>query len=409
MFMSKCSKWISRSFMLCFFSILLSVVYAGTSYALEQEGASSTAQENNAQQPAIIHGKITDREGYSVPHAKVDYELYYRGDTTKHSLFADENGNYRFEAVVEDYTDLTLYVEADGFITYASYRQYQNYTLSPGDEVNIDVSLYEPSTIVGTVTDPAGQPIPGAAIKVTSITDRVIQTDANGRYTVTGIDYDYNANIAIWIDSPDHLPYLQDRLGIDAGQTLRIDVVLEDAAHVRGQIVDASGNPVAGVKVSGYTERATTDVQGYYLLKRIPTGSITIVAEAAGYPKHSKLANLTPGDHNTVDFVLRVNQDIQPPVTKYRLVPLTETINGKLYIVGFTFRLQATDEANGSGVKITQYRYNGGEWMTYNGPVKFYANDVKLVEYYSTDVAGNAEKMNKMDFVNGIFEGAGSY
>ncbi|WP_164848670.1 carboxypeptidase-like regulatory domain-containing protein [Paenibacillus sp. DCT19] len=193
--MSRYSKWISRSFMLCFFSILLSIVYAGTSYALEQEGAPSAAQENNAQPPAIIHGKITDREGYSVPHAKVDYELYYRGDTTKHSLVADENGNYRFEAVVEDYTDLTLYVEAEGFITYASYRQYQNYTLSPGDEVNINVSLYEPSTIVGTVTDPAGQPIPGAAIKVTSITDRVIQTDANGRYTVTGIDYDYNPTL----------------------------------------------------------------------------------------------------------------------------------------------------------------------------------------------------------------------
>ncbi|MDQ0169912.1 carboxypeptidase-like regulatory domain-containing protein [Paenibacillus tundrae] len=406
--MSKCSKWISRSFMLGFFMILLSIVYAGTSYALEQEGVSPTAQENNAQPPAIIYGKITDREGYSVPHAKVDYELYYRGDTTKHSLLADENGNYRFEAVVEDYTDLKLYVEAEGFIAYASYKRYESYTLSPGDDLNINVSLYEPSTIVGTVTDSAGQPVTGAAIKVTSITDRLIQTDANGRYTVTGIDYDYNPNIAIWIDSQDHLPYLQDRLGIDAGQTLRIDVVLEDAAHVQGRIVDSNGNPIAGAKVSGYTQRVTTDDQGNYILKRLQTGSTTIVVEASGYPKHNIRADLTAGD-NTVDFVLRVNQDVQPPVTKYRLVPLTETINGKLYIVGFTFRLQATDEANGSGVKITQYRYNGGEWMTYNGPVKFYANDVKLVEYYSTDVAGNAEKMNKMDFVNGIFEGAGSY
>src|SRR6478609_860740 len=114
MFMSRYSKWISRSFMLCFFSILLSVVYAGTSYALEQEGASSTAQENNAQPPAVIHGKITDQEGYKVPYAKVHYELNYQGEITKHSLLADENGNYHFEAVVEVYTDLKLYVEAEG-------------------------------------------------------------------------------------------------------------------------------------------------------------------------------------------------------------------------------------------------------------------------------------------------------
>lgn len=316
----------------------------------------------------------------------------------------DGNGGYSILESVQDYTEISFIIEAEGYVTD---RHRNTYYLSEGKQILVNFELYEPSTIVGSVTDHTGKPVPNALVKVTGALDRPVKTDQQGRYTVTGIDYDYNPNIAIWIDSADYMLYEQDRLNVQAGKTLIVDVVLTEAAHVRGKVVDETGNPVSGAKVNAGV-LATTDAQGNYVIKRVPTGVRTITGKP-GYLKTSLNVTLVQGDRNTVDIVLKKDADITPPVTKYRLVPITDTVNDKTYIKGFTFRLQATDEVKGSGVKTTQYRINGGEWKNYEGPVKFYAPEVKVVEYFSTDVAGNQEKYNKMDFVKGTFEGAGAY
>lgn len=388
-------KWIIRlsTLSLCF--ILFGIMYSGVSYA-----ADPSTQ-------AKISGKVTDLEGFPIQDATIKYSLRYQGEETEKSVKTDGTGSYSILESVQDYTEISFIIEAEGYVTD---RHRNTYYLSEGEQILVNFELYEPSTIVGSVTDQTGKPIPDALVKVTGALDRPVKTDQQGRYAVTGLDFDYNPNIAIWVDSADYMLYEQDRLNVQAGKTLIVDVVLTEAAHVRGKVVDEAGNPVSGAKVNaGGSATTTTDTQGNYFIKRVPTGTITITGEAAGYLKSTQNIPLVQGDRNTFNIVLKKDADITPPVTKYRLVPITDTVNGKVYIKGFTFRLQATDEVKGSGVKTTQYRINGGEWKNYEGPVKFYAPDVKVVEYYSTDVAGNQEKYNKMDFVNGTFEGAGSY
>ncbi|WP_433583503.1 carboxypeptidase-like regulatory domain-containing protein [Paenibacillus amylolyticus] len=388
-------KWIIRlsTLSLCF--ILFGIMYSGVSYA-----ADPSTQ-------AKISGKVTDLEGFPIQDATIKYSLRYQGEETEKSVKTDGTGSYSILESVQDYTEISFIIEAEGYVTD---RHRNTYYLSEGEQILVNFELYEPSTIVGSVTDQTGKPIPDALVKVTGALDRPVKTDQQGRYAVTGLDFDYNPNIAIWVDSADYMLYEQDRLNVQAGKTLIVDVVLTEAAHVWGKVVDEAGNPVSGAKVNaGGLATTTTDAQGNYFIKRVPTGTITITGEAAGYLKSTQNIPLVQGDHNTFNIVLKKDADITPPVTKYRLVPITDTVNGKVYIKGFTFRLQATDEVKGSGVKTTQYRINGGAWNTYEGPVKFYAPDVKVVEYYSTDVAGNQEKYNKMDFVNGTFEGAGSY
>ncbi|MBD8838047.1 carboxypeptidase-like regulatory domain-containing protein [Paenibacillus sp. FSL K6-4396] len=389
-------KWIIRlsTLSLCF--ILFGIMYSGVSYAADPSSQ------------AKISGKVTDLEGFPIQDATIKYSLRYQGEETEKSVKTDGTGNYSILESVQDYTEISFIIEAEGYVTD---RHRNTYYLSEGEQILVNFELYEPSTIVGSVTDQTGKPIPDALVKVTGALDRPVKTDQQGRYAVTGLDFDYNPNIAIWVDSADYMLYEQDRLNVQAGKTLIVDVVLTEAAHVRGKVVDEAGNPVSGAKVNagGSATTTTTDAQGNYFIKRVPTGTRTITGEAAGYLKSTQNVTFVQGDHNTFNIVLKKDADITPPVTKYRLVPITDTVNGKIYIKGFTFRLQATDEVKGSGVKTTQYRINGGAWETYEGPVKFYAPDVKVVEYYSTDVAGNQEKYNKMDFVNGTFEGAGSY
>ncbi|MDT9718772.1 carboxypeptidase regulatory-like domain-containing protein [Paenibacillus sp. ClWae2A] len=130
---------------------------------------------------------------------------------------------------------------------------------------HLDFYIYEPSIMVGTVTDDEGNPVAGAVVKVTGLYDKPVKTNQRGIYTVTGIDYDYNPNIAIWIDKEEYVPYVQDRLGISPGVTRKLNVILEKAAHVRGKVVDENGRPIAAAKVSVNGE-AVTDARGDYLV-----------------------------------------------------------------------------------------------------------------------------------------------
>lgn len=49
------------------------------------------------------------------------------------------------------------------------------------------------------------------------------------------------------------------------------------------------------------------------------------------------------------------------------------------------------NDANGSGVKVTEYRLNGGEWTVVQGTVVVSAEGRNVIEYRSTDNAGNLE------------------
>jgi hypothetical protein len=96
--------------------------------------------------------------------------------------------------------------------------------------------------------------------------------------------------------------------------------------------------------------------------------------------------------------------DKTAPVTKYSLVPINGlTKSGKSYVKGYTATLTATD--NLSTVTGTVYRYNNSTYQPYTGPFTFYANDTLMLDYYSTDGAGNQETPNIFDFVRGIFTG----
>lgn len=408
--MSNRSPWMVRFVMFFLVSVLFSVVHSGTASAAKENTVVKLSSTDQSR-PSGFVGKVINREKMTVKNAKITYVLHHYGEGSEDkfgSVVTDQNGNYRIDVLLlnsDDYFTMDFTVEAEGYLLYS----HRGSEYLEADKIRtLDFYIYEPSTIVGTVTDNEGNPVAGAVVTVTGLYDKPVKTNQRGIYTVTGIDYDYNPNIAIWIDKEEYVLYLQDRLGISPGETRKLNVVLEKAAHVRGKVVDENGRPIAGAKVSVNGE-AVTDAKGDYLVKRVKAGSAMILVTADGYTRHSSTVNLLAGDRNTYNIVLKSNSAAKAPVTKYRLVPLTDIRDGKSYIKGFVFKLKVTEKLNGTEIQSTQYRINGGKWITYNEPVKFYAPDVKTVEYYSTDTAGNKEKFNKMDFVQGTFEGSGEF
>ena len=69
-----------------------------------------------------------------------------------------------------------------------------------------------------------------------------------------------------------------------------------------------------------------------------------------------------------------------------------------------SFTLAATDGAGGSGVASTEYRIDGGAWTPYTAAVSVTGEGTRLIEYRSTDTAGNVEANQslsvKIDTVN---------
>lgn len=323
----------------------------------------------------------------------------------KQIVKTDSKGDFRFETAIGESTDFSIKAVAKGYLD--SGMNFSYVTLNPGDTKIVNLVLFEPATVVGKVTDRLGKPIVDAVVKATTVSQSV-KTDKHGNYAITGIDAYSVTDVAVQVDADGYVPYTK-YLYLYTGVTEKLNITLQEAAKVNGSVLDEKGKAISGATVNIYNLQTKADKQGKYSMDRLPPGSNTISVEADGYIKQTIKVTLVKGPNNTFDFILKSNVDKTAPITKYALIPLTEVSNGKQYINGFIFKLKATDEVNGSGLKMTQYRINGGQWITFTGPIKIYAPDVKTVEYFSTDVAGNQEKINKMDFVNGKFEGAGSY
>jgi len=83
--------------------------------------------------------------------------------------------------------------------------------------------------------------------------------------------------------------------------------------------------------------------------------------------------------------------DFSPPTTTLSPAGSSYTAGPVLYVSApINLRLTATDDL--SGVASTEYRIDGGAWQVYSGPLGFTTPaGPHLVEYRSTDVAGNVE------------------
>jgi len=88
----------------------------------------------------------------------------------------------------------------------------------------------------------------------------------------------------------------------------------------------------------------------------------------------------------SVDFANNM-ENIRIVNFKIDMTPPTTTHG----ILGYTVTLSASDNIEGSGVNYTRYRIDGSFWQLYTGPFSAGSSGVHTVEYYSVDLAGNAE------------------
>ncbi|MFC4779303.1 endo-alpha-N-acetylgalactosaminidase family protein [Paenibacillus sp. GCM10023252] len=102
------------------------------------------------------------------------------------------------------------------------------------------------------------------------------------------------------------------------------------------------------------------------------------------------LSDVAMIDYYTIVKGQVVEEDIEKPVTTAHIAQDQPGIVNNWYTSNVTLTLTAGDE--GSGLKLTEYRLNGGNWQTYSEPVYLSEEGLFDIQYRSVDKSDNVEE-----------------
>ena len=186
-----------------------------------------------------------------------------------------------------------------------------NYTFKLGDGISIG----------GRVVDESDVPIAGASLSFTRFWSggdpmerrgeqldfgtRVIQSDAQGLWQVTGVAADLLDHIGIWASHPDYVGtnYSGSR-GASMEEELRagkFKVVLRHGSWLAGRVMDEGGDPIAGATITAGkynysgTQEAKSDARGAFGFRNLNPGTIQFGVLAKGYKPEVRMVEVKPG------------------------------------------------------------------------------------------------------------------
>lgn len=161
------------------------------------------------------------------------------------------------------------------------------FSLAPGEQkAGLLLALAElPVAIQGRVLDDQGTPVAGAVVVVNA---RRVQSDAEGRYALRGLDL---GETAITATKPGHARAYQP-ISYD-GARRDVDLVLPRCGGIRGAVEGADGRPAPGVPVLAISRgdddtyqphEVRADRDGGYLFEELPPGIYYLKAGAGADP-----------------------------------------------------------------------------------------------------------------------------
>jgi hypothetical protein len=196
------------------------------------------------------------------------------------------------------------------------------------------------ATITGTITNAAGQGIPGANVKIFGFgvpTTWTATTSASGQYSIDINDLPGQVSVGATVTATGYAPSVSGpSQQVVPGQTTRIDAILAAEAIVEGTIT-GRGVPVAGATVQfqsgslppGVVAPATTDSDGHYRLTGLPaTSNAGVTAQASGFLPTSKGVQTEAGQTLRIDIDLDVPGSVTGRVTDANGNPLADVRYG---------------------------------------------------------------------------------
>jgi len=201
-----------------------------------------------------------------------------------------------------------------------------NVRVTPSIKPDTPAPADRPATVSGKVLGADGKPLAGVPLAVKCIDQRgkwvegrKIKSDARGRFKISGLS---PGEIFICYERGDE--NVSERTGdarmfishvrVEAGKVVENVVVDLSKATcvVKGQLVDAEGNGIAGASVRAFYAPSwvahvvwtETDEHGRYRIAGLPPHEFRVFAHSKGhYGGPGKLIKLTPGRTETIDML----------------------------------------------------------------------------------------------------------
>ena len=237
--------------------------------------------------PVVVSGRVTDTsgagvEGINIVSSPLAYSSGWGLSDARFQALSEDDGNYSFSYCPGATLEL-IFSSTDGY--YVS-EAYDNHPLIPSDRrtgvdsiaipetgsvTDIDAELSRPGTILGSLVDSLGLPIPSTTVSVcepegsedrTSRCYLWTSTTRSGIFEFAGLPagtYELRASTGVG--------KVRESVTLADGGRSNIDLVLTLGGHIAGVVMDSTGAPIAGFPVSfnGSGNRVFTAADGSYL------------------------------------------------------------------------------------------------------------------------------------------------
>ncbi|WP_161605586.1 carboxypeptidase regulatory-like domain-containing protein [Natrialba chahannaoensis] len=269
----------------------------------------TTNQDFSLQETGFIAGTVTDSANEPIDSGYVQVH-----DIWEH-VEIDEDGTYNMSVAPDTYT-----VEAgsDGYVTEYS----DNVSVEVGTTTELNVSLTEAGFIVGTVSDPDGNPIDSGEVHAydeghENTGWNGLSEDDDGQFNFSVPEGTYT----IQADSDGYGSVSHGGLEVTTGEQTVQNVTLEPAGHFDVTVTDPDGNLIPDANIDMYDpdesiwQGDVTDENGSATIS-IPDGTYDVEVRADGYaPTRLEDVSVSVGEVVTQTIELEVASTIQGTVT----------------------------------------------------------------------------------------------
>jgi RNA polymerase sigma factor (sigma-70 family) len=243
-----------------------------------------------------LYGKVTDASGTPIQGAQVLREGVVGTET-------DEGGNYELCALATAalVAELRVVVRADGFGTIVL-------PMAPVGRTHRDFVLAPEASISGRVVDASGAPVSDARVTISLTAPEAsvapergvsisTMTESDGAFRLGGLaagEYTVSASSGSGVASGVNVE-------LEATDTRNIELRMSATGVLRGRVV-FQGRPIAAVSVAAGDQVAVSQVDGSFVLARVPVGDVEL--KTTPYRRTSGSIHIVAGDRNVADVVV---------------------------------------------------------------------------------------------------------